>query len=146
MRIRATDTMSLKGILTAFVLVVGAILGAVGNHALAQDAAGAPLVQEELVRQQLESELGPRTLWVRRVELAPGASLAEAPEIEHPAAEFVYVLEGSAILTEEGGDAVTFEPGESWRNEFEQAHTLENASSSEPAVLLVVWVGAEGDF
>lgn len=147
MKILTQTAKTTKGGLYAIVLVVGAVLGAIGSGVLAQDGdAPEPVVQQELMRTSLESQDGPKTVWVRRVELAPDVSMSPEPEIEHPAQEFVYVLDGTATLIREGDDPLEFPAGEAWHNDFEQAHTLQNASSTDPLAVIAVWIGDEGAF
>lgn len=134
-----------RALVFAFVLVIGAAVGWIGSTVLAQ-MQDEPVAQEELLRHAAESEDGTKVVWVRRVELAPDVAMSDQPDIEHPAQEFVYVLDGTAVLTRGGEEPRTFEAGETWRNDFEQAHTLENGSSTDPLAVIVVWIGDEGDF
>lgn len=136
-----------KRFLYAIVLAVGVALGAIGSGVLAQDGdATEPVTARELLRTQVTSQDGPKTVWVRRVELAPDVAMASEPEIEHPAQEFVYVLDGAATLTRRGDNPVEFSAGDAWRNDLAQAHTLENASATEPLAVIAVWIGDEGAF
>jgi hypothetical protein len=41
---------------------------------------------------------------------------------------------------------VDFNVGGAWHNQFERAHTLANASDTEPLTVLVVWIGEPGAF
>jgi quercetin dioxygenase-like cupin family protein len=77
------------------------------------------------------------------VEYAPGG---KSPPHRHDASAsiFAYVLSGS-IRSQEGGEATVYQAGQSW---FEPpgAHHLisENASGTEPASLLAVFVADAG--
>lgn len=74
------------------------------------------------------------------VEYAPGGS---SPAHTHPQSAFIYatVLEGSIRSGVNGGPVKTYKPGESW-SEFpgDQHSVSENASATEPARLLAVFV------
>jgi len=78
------------------------------------------------------------------VEYAPGG---KSPPHRHDASAsiFAYVLSGSIRSQVEGGEAAVYRAGQSW---FEPpgAHHLvsENASSTEPASLLAVFVADAG--
>lgn len=132
----------------AATLIVGIVVGTFGAGVLgAQAASGddAPIVEEELQRQPLMSADGMQGMLVR-ARLAPGAAMADEPNIEHPAEEFVYVVEGTATLTREGDAPLEFEAGDSWYNPSERAHTLANASSSEPLTVVAILIGDEEAF
>jgi quercetin dioxygenase-like cupin family protein len=136
-----------KGVLYAITLAVGIALGTIGSGVLAQDGdSSEPVVQQELMRTSVESQDGPKIVWVRRVELAPDVAMSSEPDIEHPAQEFVYVLDGTATLIRSGEDPLEFTAGEAWHNDFEEAHTLQNASSTEHLAVIAVWIGEEGAF
>lgn len=74
----------------------------------------------------------------------PGAARAEGEELTHSAEEFVYVLEGSAMMTRAGEEPITFTQGNSWYNNHSQEHKLQNASTTEPLSVLAVWIGKKG--
>ena len=132
-------------VLITVMLFMGIALSVFGGLVLGQSMEE-PITQEELVRQVLETAEGNKLVTMRRVQLAPGAAVSEEPTAEHPAEEFVYILEGSAALTREGEEPITFNAGQAWHNDFERPHALANASESEPLTALVVWVGEEGEF
>jgi quercetin dioxygenase-like cupin family protein len=78
-----------------------------------------------------------------RVDYAPGES-TDWRHV-HPAGAFVYVLEGSVRMGLEGEDVQTLEPGDSWHETPGTVHSVsENASETDPASLLVVFVVPEG--
>ena len=136
-----------KGALYAITLAVGVLLGALGSGVLAQDGdSPEPVVQQELMRTSVASRDGAKTVWVRRVELAPDVAMSADPEIEHPAQEFVYVLDGTATLIRAEEAPLEFTAGEAWHNDFARAHTLQNGSSTEPLTVIAVWIGDEGAF
>ena len=76
------------------------------------------------------------------VEYQPGAS--SAPH-RHNAHTFVYVLEGTVVMQVEGGDAVTLGPGQTFYESPDDVHAVSrNASDTEPAKLLVLFVKEKG--
>jgi quercetin dioxygenase-like cupin family protein len=76
------------------------------------------------------------------VELAPGAS---APRHRHDVAVLAYVLEGNVENQFDGGALVMHKQGDSWWEAPGTVHNVvRNASDSEPARLLVVYIGEEG--
>jgi len=76
------------------------------------------------------------------VEYAPGASSAEH---RHNAHTFVYVLEGSVVMQVKGGKEVTLGPGQTFYESPEDVHAVsKNASSTQPAKFLVVFVKEKG--
>lgn len=127
--------------------IVGIALGLLVSPALRAQSVpdDEPVVTEELVRRQLKTAEGRQATLVRG-RLAPGAAMAVEPTIEHPAEEFVYVVDGTATLTRAGDEPLRFETGDAWYNDPGQAHTLENASRSEPLMVVAVWIGEEGAF
>lgn len=136
-----------KGVLYAIMLAVGVALGTIGSGVLAQDGdATEPVVQQELMRTIIEAEDGQKVVWVRRVELAPDVAMSSDPDIEHPAQEFVYVLDGTAALIRSGDDPLEYTAGDAWHNDPGDAHTLQNASATESLVVIAVWIGEEGAF
>lgn len=136
----------LRNMVMAAMLIAAAALGAIGSSVLAvQDSSSEdqPIVLEELVRQDLATMEGQEAV-VLRATFEPEAAMNAGETIEHPAEEFVYVLDGTARLTREGESPIEFGSGESWYNDLRRAHTLENASSTEPLQVLAVWIGEQG--
>jgi quercetin dioxygenase-like cupin family protein len=76
------------------------------------------------------------------VEYLPGAV---DPVHRHDAHGFIYVLEGSIIMQVKGGKEVTLTPGQTFYEGPDDIHVVgRNASSTEPAKFLVVFVKKEG--
>lgn len=76
------------------------------------------------------------------VEYAPGGW---DPEHRHDANTFVYVLEGSVVMQVKGGKEVTLRPGDTFHEAPGDVHTVsKNASTTEPAKFLVVFVKEKG--
>lgn len=135
-----------KAVLLTTVLFTGVVLGVLGTQMVgAQSEAEEPIVQEELARQALTTAEGNEAIVVR-ARFAPDAAMSAEPTLEHPAEEFVYVLEGTALMTREGEEPIEFSEGDAWYNDLALPHTLANASSSEPLRVLAVWIGEEGAF
>jgi quercetin dioxygenase-like cupin family protein len=76
------------------------------------------------------------------VEFPPGA---DSPAHRHNANTFVYVLEGSVIMQVAGGPLKTLRAGDTFYESPSDVHSVaRNASATEPARLLVVFVKDEG--
>ncbi len=76
------------------------------------------------------------------VEFAPGSS---GSVHRHNAYTFVYVLEGSVVMQVKGGQQVTLGPGGTFYESPKDIHTVgRNASSTEPAKILVFFVKQKG--
>lgn len=138
--------MKTRAILLSAVVTAGFAVGLLGTHVIGSqtDDEEEPIVRRELDKRPLGTAEGKQGR-VIEVRLAPGAAFSEEPTVQYPAEEFVYVVEGTAILTREDG-AVEVEAGESFYNEREEPHTLANASDSEPLKVVAVWIGDEGAF
>lgn len=132
------------------VAVAAVVLGAATVALLGIQLTGAqgdspPVAMEVLTRHTLTAAEGKEGV-VTRARFAPGASMAGGESIEHPGEEFVYILEGAAIMEREGEEPIRFEQGDSWYNRLQQPHTLSNASSSEPLTVLGIFIAEEGAF
>ena len=76
------------------------------------------------------------------VDYAPGAS---DPIHRHNAHAFIYVLQGSIVMQLQGQPAVTLKAGETFYESPADVHTVgRNASATEPAKFLVVFVKEKG--
>jgi quercetin dioxygenase-like cupin family protein len=76
------------------------------------------------------------------VEYPPGAV---DPVHRHNANAFIYVLEGSVVMQVKGGEPVTLQPGQTFYEGPNDIHVVgRNASKTEPAKLLVVFVKNKG--
>jgi len=85
-----------------------------------------------------------KTFTVVRVEFPAGT--VALPHRHGQAFVFAYVAQGSVRSQLEGGEAKTYATGESWAEPPGAHHLLtENASKTEPAVLIVTFVSPTGD-
>lgn len=73
------------------------------------------------------------------VEIPKGSSL---PRHYHPGEEYIYVLEGSAILRQDGKDDVEMAQGAMAKIPIEQIHTA--VVEKENAKALVIWLHPKG--
>lgn len=100
-------------------------------------AANRTLLQESLP----PSPAGPQ-MTVIEVEYEPGGA---TPAHRHSGAAFVYVLEGSVVSQVEGGKETTYTKGQTYFEPPMQPHLVSrNASKTEKAKILVVFVGEKG--
>jgi quercetin dioxygenase-like cupin family protein len=86
-----------------------------------------------------------KTLTAVVVEYPPGG---KSPPHRHAPSGFVfaYVLEGAVRSQVAGGPIATYRAGESWYENPGDRHVVsENASATEPARLLAVFVADDGD-
>ncbi|MEV6369708.1 cupin domain-containing protein [Micromonospora musae] len=98
---------------------------------------------EPLLQQALPDVEG-KTFTSAVVELPPNASAA--PHRHGQAFVYAYVLEGTVRSKLDNKPVTTFHQGENWVEQPGTDHVLtENASQSEPAKLLVVFVSNTGD-
>ena len=99
------------------------------------DAAAAEAVSvENLLRTELQVAEGVEVI-VSVIEIGPGFTL---PKHYHPGEEFVYVLEGSAVLWQQGKPDVTLGAGEIYRIPLAQVHTAMTGASSAKAIVFRV--------
>jgi len=76
------------------------------------------------------------------VEYPPGAV---DPVHRHNANAFIYVLEGSVVMQVKGGEPVTLQSGQTFYEGPNDIHVVgRNASKTEPAKLLIVFVKNKG--
>jgi quercetin dioxygenase-like cupin family protein len=121
----------------ALALVVGIVMGVVGNQFL---NAQQPVKRTELLRTDLPGIEGKEGI-VYIAELAPGAA---AGKHSHPGSELFYVLEGSMILEVEGKPPVTMKQGEANHLPPKQVHDVKNASATAPMKALIFQIPAKG--
>ncbi|MEU6204348.1 cupin domain-containing protein [Micromonospora musae] len=94
--------------------------------------------------QQALPDVEGKTFTSAVVELPPNASAA--PHRHGQAFVYAYVLEGTVRSKLDDKPVTTFHQGENWVEQPGTDHVLtENASQSEPAKLLVVFVSNTGD-
>lgn len=104
-----------------------------------------PLAAQDNVRTVFQTDLPDiegREELVLEVTLPPGA---DSPPHRHNAHTFVYVLEGRVEMQVAGGELKRLGPGESFCETPDDIHTVSrNASATEPAKILVVFIKREG--
>ena len=104
--------------------------------AAAQEAKETPLMTQDLAG--IDGKEGTMVM----VECASGGSDAVH---RHHAYAFVYVLEGAVVMQVQGGQEVTLGPVQTFHESPEDVHTVSrNASTSQPAKFLVVFVKQKG--
>ncbi len=104
--------------------------------AIADDAKIVPLMSRDL------AAAPGKEVVLLTVEYPPGGS--SSPH-RHNAQTFVYVLEGSVVMQVKGGPAQTLGPGQTFYEGPDDIHVVSrNASQSEPAKFLVVFVKDKG--
>jgi quercetin dioxygenase-like cupin family protein len=108
---------------------------------LAAQAVHADAVVTPLMTKALPEFPGKEVLMIT-VDYPPGSV---DPVHRHDAHAFVYVLEGSIIMQVKGGKEVTLKPGQTFYEGPNDVHVVgKNASKTEPAKFLVVFVKKEG--
>ena len=90
-----------------------------GHHTSKPEADKAMPKMETLLQSALEGVVGTEVI-VSRVTIPPHTSL---PKHWHPGEEFIYVIEGSATLWQEGKDDVVAKPGDVLKVPLKQVHT-----------------------
>jgi quercetin dioxygenase-like cupin family protein len=76
------------------------------------------------------------------VDYPPGGS---TPPHEHPGTTYAYVLQGSVVSQVDHGPTQTFTSGQTWREQPHDHRMIsKNASSTEPAKLLVFMIAPHG--
>lgn len=89
---------------------------------------------ENLMRSELQVVDGAEVI-VSVVEIGPRLTL---PKHYHPGEEFIYLLEGSATVWQQGKPDVVLHAGEVFRVPLEQVHTAMTSESSARAVIFRV--------
>jgi len=117
------------------------LLGAM-NVALAQQGPPAsPVTRTELLKQVLPAG-NFRNVQAVVIELPPGAG---APTHRHDVAVLAYVIEGVVENQFDGGPVQAHKLGDSWWEAPGTVHNVaRNASKTERARLLVVYIGEDG--
>src|SRR5688572_7523620 len=112
-----------------FLLVlVCAVMG--GTASSAQDQ---PIKRTELIRADVADVPGKETV-IYIADVVPGG---EGARHTHYGDEFVYILEGSLIVTPDGKEPVTLKQGETAHlAPADGIHAAKNGSTSEPAKVL----------
>lgn len=123
----------LKNLVPAIVIACMS-LAAPSAHAL--DAVVTPLLTKAL------PEFPGKEVLMITVDYPPGSV---DPVHRHDAHGFIYVLEGSIVMQVKGGKEVTLTAGQTFYEGPSDIHVVgRNASSTEPARFLVVFVKKEG--
>ncbi len=124
-------------------LGVGIGVGMIGNQVLIAQQEG--IKRTVIIRTDLAGLEGKEGLmWL--AEIPPGGRTGKH---YHPGHEFVYTLEGSGVLEEQGKPPVTLKPGVSFylRSSSEKAeyvHEAINTSKTEPLKLVAVLITEKG--
>ena len=122
------------------ILFAGSALSLV-HLALAQQPTSTPITRIELLKRVLPAG-NFRNVQADIVELAPGAS---ARRHRHDVAVLAYVIEGAVENQFGASPPLTHKQGESWWEAPGTIHNVaRNASKTERARLLVVYIGEEG--
>ena len=121
-------------LLLGLVLAVEFAIGGVGIGVL--NAQQERLRRAELLKTELGLMEGKEANLVL-VEFEPGAAVAKH---FHPGDELVYILEGSVILEVDGQPAITLKAGDTFHQPPKQVHSGQNASTTDPVKLLVIWI------
>ncbi len=135
-RLRLLTTQVLTPLVAVLALV--AIAPHVQAHGPESHVTVKPLLQQPL------PNVEGKTFTVARVEFGPGVT--STPHRHGQAFVFAYVAKGAVRSQLEGGEAKTYETGESWTEQPGAHHILtQNASKTEPAVLIVTFVAPKGE-
>jgi len=112
--------------------------GLLGSSVFAQDQ---PIKRTELIRADVAGVSGKETV-IYIADVMPGA---EGARHTHYGDEFVYILEGSLIVTPDGKPPVTLHKGDAAHlAPADGIHAAKNGSTSEPAKALIVLVVEKG--
>ena len=124
--------------LFGFVCALSLVSGLGGDASLAQDQ---PIKRTELIRADVADVAGKETV-IYIADVMPGA---EGARHTHYGDEFVYILEGSLIVTPDGKAPITLKQGETAHlAPADGIHAAKNGSTSEPAKVLIVLVVEKG--
>ncbi len=119
-------------------LAVGIALGMIGSQVLL--AQQAPVKRTILQQKDIEG-MPDKEAIMYLAEVIPGGVAARH---YHPGPELVYVLEGSLTLEPDGQPSVTLKAGDTAHNPSKHVHSARNASTTEPAKVLVFMIGEKG--
>ena len=103
----------------------------------AQDA---PIARREILKTELQGLQGMDGI-MYVTDIAPGAA---APRHSHPGYEFNYVLKGALTFEIDGEQPKTISAGQATFTPRGRIHKVTNASSTEPAQIVVVLIHEEG--
>jgi len=139
--------MNMRTLIAAAALAgLSIIAGAIPAAAAATDATSAPVARETITPAFAEAiaNVPGKTMTALVVDYAPAGKSASH---RHGQAFVVgYVLSGAIRSQVNGGDARVYHAGESWTEKPGAHHTVsENASATEPARLLAIFVADTKD-
>src|SRR5918995_6117624 len=121
-----------------FACALALLCGDLDIPSLAQDQ---PIKRKELIRADVADIAGKETV-IYIADVMPGAAGARHT---HYGDEFVYILDGSLIVTPDGKEPVILRQGETAHlAPADGIHAAKNGSSSEPAKVLIVLVVEKG--
>jgi quercetin dioxygenase-like cupin family protein len=116
-------------------------LGVAPPTSTQQPPGASPVTRTELLKQVLPPGKF-RNVQAAMIELGPASG---APRHRHDVAVVAYVLEGIVENQFDGGAILTHKAGDSWWEAPGTVHNVaRNASKTERARLLVVYIGEEG--
>lgn len=127
-------------LLVCFLFAGSTILppAAIAHEAAPEGDTTTGLNLENLLRSELEGFEGAEVI-VSRVTMPPHTTL---PKHWHPGEEFAYILEGSAVLWQDGKDEIVGKAGDVLKVPLKQVHTA--ITRDEGAVILVFRVHEQG--
>ncbi len=130
--------LTLAGVIAAGAMAVPALSA---QEAAKEEYTPAQAETETLVQEPLHGAEG-KQITVNRYTMPPGWV---GGRHYHTGPVYVYILEGSFAVDEEGNDRQTFEAGQVYQEPIGHNMQAENLSASEPLKLLVIQVGDEGE-
>jgi quercetin dioxygenase-like cupin family protein len=111
------------------------------SSALAQGAGAAASTRRDVIKQKLPGDT-PREITLLEVKYAPGAG---SPAHSHAHGVMAYVVSGSIVSQVNDGPEQTFHAGDAWWEPPGAIHRVSrNASASEPATLLAIYIAPPG--
>lgn len=126
----------------ALATALGMVIGAAGHRAISSEKP--QVARTELMNVDL-ADLPGKIAHMYIVELAPGLM---TPRHSHPGHYFVYVLEGSGVVEEDGKPTLHLSPGGSYYIHAPSApaswHFVWNTSQTQPLKTLVVLINDTG--
>jgi quercetin dioxygenase-like cupin family protein len=118
-------------LIVVLAVIVGTGIGLSGGHLL--NAQQLPVKRTMLIQTDLAGG-GGREANMYITEVEPGV---DAGRHYHHAHTFVYVLNGSITIQEQGKSPVTYGPGKAFHEPPKMVHDAKNASATAPVKLLV---------
>ena len=139
---RTTATARILGASLVACLIPMLALMLVAEPAAAQQAAAAPQAEVTPLMSKDLPELPGKEFTMITVVYPPGC---QDPVHRHDAHAIVYVLEGTVVMQVKGGKEVTLTAGQTFYEGPNDVHVVgRNASTTEPAQLVVVLIKAKG--